>query len=977
MAYPQRRPHQRRALRNLTEVYQRTSRAQVYWACGTGKTLLGRWLHDDLQSDITLVLVPSLALVAQSLAEWQTGSPEPFAAIVVCSDPSTRDSWRIDRGWWADHGVTVTTDHYDISAFLRRRIDRPRVVFSTYHSASIVAGAARRAGVRFDLVVSDEAHRLAGFPDERFGVALDDVALPARRRLAVTATPVHASTRLVGSTSVSMSDKGLFGPVADRIDLADAIAAGLLVDYQVLVIDGTGLDGAVSPGTAAAAALVAGTREGLTRIISYHSRVSRARQFANDVHGLVLPDGRAVRASAVAGVDSTAIRMAALATLADTSPDTVSVVSNARCLAEGVNIPAVDGVIFADPRSSDVDIVQAIGRALRPAPGKTRGLIILPVVVPPNAVDDEELRGGAFATVWAVLRSLRDLDPRMAAELDHLRTWRNNDDKPHTRATWAGRLLRCDLDGIDLAGIAARVVDDTAEDESWRLMIPLLTAWAQTHGHTAVPAGTRVNGHHLGRWCAQQRRAYAANILSARHVARLDAVPTWSWTTKGAWWTCDHAAITVIARRARGLDLHDPAVSNTRLSSRGAKTFTPTVGRWCAQQRRAYRDGELSGRHTLLCAQIPGWTWTAGVPEREARMVDALAEWAEGHGHADVPPDATWGRLPLGEFIAAVRRRRAIGRLSPALEEDILLVTPGPKSDGRLDWRTADTRFELHVAAIRQYVTRTGGCDIPDQGVEVLSGWTANIGAWAAIQRHLRRRGELHPDRAALLESVPGWTWERRRKNRVHADRGVREHGTRLGYAAGCVCPSCAAVGRTPVVLVDATPARGHLRILEGQLGWRTRTAIRDITGLNKKSIDEISNGQRSRITAEVDQVIRALTAEQVQAHLDAHRSKIDRLPSEPTITLIEDLTGRGWPKAWISRELGKDGRALQIAQPGKPVRRETAEAVAALHKAVGRRIPPPRRQREPLPTLAEILADEQGTGKTVGGQRDALAVAA
>ncbi|MEU7980501.1 Helicase associated domain protein [Micromonospora sp. NPDC049081] len=962
--YPQRRPHQTRALSHLAAIYQRTDRAQVYWACGTGKTLLGRWLHDDSQSRLTLVLVPSLALTAQALTEWQTGSPHQFAGLVVCSDQTAGDPWRIDRGWWSNHGIKVTTDHYDVAAFLRAPASQPKVVFSTYHSAQVVADAARRAGVRFDLAVCDEAHRLAGHPDDRFRVALDGHQLPARRRLFVTATPVHTSTRHADDTHVSMSDKALFGPVADTINLADAIAAGLLVDYRVLVIDGQAGGGRLEGGTAAAAALVAAAQEGLSRVISYHSRVARAHRFAATIHGLPLPDGRTVHACAVAGVDSTASRRAALTTLTTPDPGTVAVVTNARCLAEGVNVPAVDGVIFAEPRTSDVDIVQAVGRALRPSPGKTRGLIILPVTVPVGASDHDELLDSEFATVWAVLRALRSLDPRMAAELDQLRTWNT----PAVGHPYSGshtpRLLRCDLTGVDLSTLAARVADDTTEDESWTVMLPQLTAWAATHGHTVVPWAARARGQNLGRWVHIQRRAYATGLLSTTQAARLEAIPGWAWTVDGAWWISDHTAVTAAARQQH-LDLNNPAIAGMLLPHRSQK-HALTVGRWCAQQRRAHRDGDLPEWHTSMCEQIPGWTWNAGVPEREQRMVDALAEWVEAHADANVPADGMWGRLPLGQFITAVRRRNAVDRLTLPLRDDILLVTPGRASPGSLDWQVADTRFALHVDALRQYAARTGGCDIPENGTENLSGWTANIGDWAARQRHLHRRRKLTRDRVALLESVPGWMWERPRTVQVDASKGVRQHGTRLGYAAGCTCGPCVAVAGTRINMVDASPARGHLRLLEGRIGFRARTAVQALTGLNKKTIDEISNEQRTRVTSDVDQAVRALTVQAVRDHIAAHPSGRDMLPSAPTIALIDDLAGRGWPRAWIARELGKNTAGLQIARPGKPVRRETAEQVAALHAAVGGRVPPPRRQRTSLPTLAEIIADEVGSGKTL-----------
>ncbi len=142
---------------------------------------------------------------------------------------------------------------------------------------------------------------------------------------------------------------------------------------------------------------------------------------------------------------------------------------------------------------------------------------------------------------------------------------------------------------------------------------------------------------------------------------------------------------------------------------------------------------------------------------------------------------------------------------------------------------------------------------------------------------------------------------------------------------------------------------------------------MQQITGLNKKTIDEVINGDRARIQPEVDAALRGLSVEALRAHIAAHPSSRDLLPAAPTLALVDSLVRRGFPKSWISRELGGDGRALQIGKTGgATVRRETAEAVAALHAAVGQRVAPPRQRRASLPTLAELLANEQPAARAV-----------
>ena len=97
------------------------------------------------------------------------------------------------------------------------------------------------------------------------------------------------------------------------------------------------------------------------------------------------------------------------------------ILSNARCLTEGVNVPALDAVLFMSPRNSHIDIVQAVGRVMRKAEGKEYGYIILPIAVPANvtpeaALDDNE----RFAQVWGVLRALRSHDDRLDAEINQI-----------------------------------------------------------------------------------------------------------------------------------------------------------------------------------------------------------------------------------------------------------------------------------------------------------------------------------------------------------------------------------------------------------------------------------------------------------------------------------------------------------------------------------------------------------------------------
>lgn len=188
-------------------------------ACGTGKTLTAWFITEKLAAERTLVLVPSLSLLKQTMREWQTANPKkPFATLPVCSD-ETVGSLGEDAAvsHTSDLGVPVTTDPEMIAEFLRKR-SGPRVVFSTYQSSPQIAAAFNVGRVpQFDLVIADEAHRVAGKVSSDFGTVLDASAIRGKRRLFMTATPRYFTGRILSAATgadyeiASMDDPIRFG----------------------------------------------------------------------------------------------------------------------------------------------------------------------------------------------------------------------------------------------------------------------------------------------------------------------------------------------------------------------------------------------------------------------------------------------------------------------------------------------------------------------------------------------------------------------------------------------------------------------------------------------------------------------------------------------------------------------------------------------------------------------------------------------
>ena len=455
------KPHQQAAIADTLKGFEKDDRGRLIMACGTGKTLTGLWINEALGSRYTLLLVPSISLVQQNLKEWARHAKQDFDYLVVCSDESVAsDKDDPALRYVTELGIDVTTDPKTIGAFLAKRRSRPAVVFATYQSSDRVGKGQASAKRKFDLAICDEAHRLVGHVASKFATTLDDKKIRARRRLFMTATPRYFTPRAKARGAeqdielVSMDDAHVFGPEFHVLTFHDAITVKpepLLTDYQVVVI---GVTSAEAAAWVADAKLVR-TKDGmesdartlaaqiglakamrqydLRRMITFHRSIRRAFRFVDDrqldslpaVIGKLRPSSRPsgkLWARHISGETAASKRASLLRELGELAGNTRGLISNCACLGEGVDLPALDGIAFIDPKGSVVDIIQAVGRVIRRSADKKIGTIIIPVFIDESEDADHALENSAFDPVWQVLKALRAHDQRLADELDALRT---------------------------------------------------------------------------------------------------------------------------------------------------------------------------------------------------------------------------------------------------------------------------------------------------------------------------------------------------------------------------------------------------------------------------------------------------------------------------------------------------------------------------------------------------------------------------
>lgn len=833
---PQPRGHQLRAISAAIEALREPGRAQLRMACGTGKTLTTLWVAEGLEANRTLVLAPTLLLLKQLRAEWLRAASQPFAALAVCSSDDVGeggDSWELDP---ADIPGEVTTDPARIAEFLRR--SGRRVVFSTYQSSPRITNAVQKDDVpSFDLVVADEAHKIAGVSRRQGGgytghrSVLDAKAIPSDRRLFVTATPrVYGPGRQrqleddFGVEVASMDDEALFGRVSHEFGFRAAVEAGILVDFRLLITiaDDQAAEDAIRerhfvdlngrPVDAEQLATAIAVRRaidefGFHRVISFHSTVARARTFAGLVPEVPL-DGVAPSTMWISGGQPVGDRELVLTQL-DTSSGPV-LVTNARCLTEGIDVPALDAVVFADPRRSPVDLVQAIGRAMRSSDGKLAGWIVVPVHLGPNELNDTRaaLEGSQFAPVVAVLRALRSHDPLLASQAARIvlslgrRSLGEEEVQEYLSVEVVGPA------GIDAEQLvdAIRLRAAEVSADPWSSGLEALRRFASREGHCRVPARWMEAHVRLGGWVSHRREEYLSGSLSARRAAELEALPGWSWNPREDDWLEGIQALRIFAgregharvppkwiegavklggwvaqrrvERLRGelraervaeLNAFDGwsweprrddwlramAALRSFVSREGHSQVPQShvegeirLGTWVTSQRSLYRRGAMDQTLAGELEEIPGWRWDP-LANRWERGIGALLAFTQREGHARVPASWTEGDYPLGAWIANCRAAYRRGELSPVRQAELLRL-PG------WTWRPLTDDWDRGIAALRTFANREGHPRVPQTWKE----GQVRLGGWVAARRNEYRRGSLDASRVSELEAITGWVWD-------------------------------------------------------------------------------------------------------------------------------------------------------------------------------------------------------------------------
>ncbi|MEY9849753.1 superfamily II DNA or RNA helicase [Streptacidiphilus sp. BW17] len=538
-------------------------RCQIRAATGSGKSLTAVHVASRLHAERVLVLVPSLPLLEQTVAVWQAegrgGRMFGLCSLTAGEQP----------------GIDCTTDPAELVAWTK---GPGRVtVFATYHSLGLgYLEQAHQEGLEpFSLAVVDEAHRVSGSAGRPWAAILDNTKVPADRRLFMTATPrlwqardedrerAAAAGMETAELIASMDDEALFGPVAHDYPLGKAISDGVVAPYRILCVDvhdpllheldQRGLDERSVEYRGArlaalqTAVLTAAAEWDLGRVLSFHHRVAEARAMSTgllETARTLWEQDPALHAQpgqiGTAWLESAHTpreRKAVLEEFADLLNQDGwrllrYILASVKVLAEGVDTFHCDGVFFADVRGSMVDLVQAVGRALRMSPGSGKvATIVVPIMLAPGEDGDHQLlTSKAYNGLAKILMALRSHDAaaieRLAMPQSEGAEGLERKARSTTEASAVGeRELLTFSTRRDPAAIAAFIATRVLEPEreEFRRGLAELLAYKAAFGDVKVPyACVAPSGHRLGVWVADQRRYKAAGVLDDERIGLLN-----------------------------------------------------------------------------------------------------------------------------------------------------------------------------------------------------------------------------------------------------------------------------------------------------------------------------------------------------------------------------------------------------------------------------------------------------------------------
>lgn len=725
-------PHQQEAHDAVLKEFKHSDRCHIVMACGTGKTLTALAITETCRPKVVAILVPSLALINQFMKEWLANiNIHDYEMLAICSDDSVTKNIETTSLLAEEINFPVCSSRPEINQIVRSNKKSVQIIFCTYQSSALMQG------IKIDLAIFDEAHKTAGYGKDVFSYALHNENIKIKKRLFMTATPRRASALIKDRTSgellalYSMDDESIYGKRAYTLGFRVAINLGLICDYKVIIaVANTDANANTCVLSNAKALREAIKKSNAKKIITYHRSVDEAKDFSKIN---IIPGHKRLHVSGRMPITDRVISMQTFRT------SEKSIICNSKCLTEGVDVPSIDMVAFLSPKTSKIDIVQAIGRSLRNSPGKKVGYVFLPIFLDSTISDEPSaIAASDFSHIWEVLNALSEQDADLNDVIKEISKASGESGGSDTLGLDKFLNISSSNSAKFMNSIKAKILEKLTD--TWYVQYGKLLAFKKKFGHAKIPARWPED-ETFGNWVCSQRAMYAKNVLPQERIKLLNAVGI-VWCPKDEYWQEGFVALQEYHKKTGSWTIPD--------SLRHTPEFK-SLYHWVHSQRHAHYSGVIETYKKEALDQI-GFSWDP-VEEAWQETYQSVLAFYKKHGHCKIPYSKKDPELiTLNKWLNGQKRANVKGYMPDHRKK--LLEAVEFKF---LDLQEIIPAFEAGYPRLLEYIkqhgyklTRQGGIDVTKD---------AYLRHWINLMRSKYRLGALSAKEIKSLEKI-NIVWE-------------------------------------------------------------------------------------------------------------------------------------------------------------------------------------------------------------------------
>ena len=755
------RPYQKTAIKDVINGFKANDRGQLIMACGTGKTKTSVWIDMKLNTNHTLVLVPTLNLISQTLGDWSEMYGDKIKIACVCSDRNV--SKRNDEQYKiSDIPYPVYSKESDIITFLKG--NDKKIIISTYLSADVFEDVFKKRNIKpFDLAIFDEAHKCTGDDSDKLTLsALRNNVVKTKKYLFMTATPRETTERIRtmaekhNKTLFYMDDEKIYGKRFHALNFGDAIKKKLLNDYQVVIygIKEKNLEDFIQKRTlvkikkditsADELACIIGfinavNKYNLSKIISYHTTKEQAKNFAKilyEINDSIKPSKRITKNISINSVtpdEPVYEREIKIKNLEKIKPNKdVSILTNARCLTEGIDIPSLDCVSFISPKRSTVDIIQATGRAIRLTKPRGTGTIVVPFFIGEDdygEIDEKKLKSN-YKYIFEILGALKEHDNLLADKINEIRI-----ELGRKKITTRGKLpsnivinLPSDIPSNFEEKITTMVIEHNSDN--WLEEYGLLKNYEDFHGTVGnISIRTVFKGVKIGRVISYIRIQFKNGTLSQKRISMYNKLKGWSFDPHEDTWN----------KGLKYLVEYYKLNGNTDVPST-YRYDDYKFGSWVNTLRLSYKKNFLSEDKIQKLKSLNFRFEVLNADWNNAFFL--LKDFYKSEGHTNVTIKHKVDGFLLGSWVSNIRTQYRKNKLS----EDRIKILESIN----FDFDTIETKWNNAFQVLQEYFKREGHSLVPYNSI--IDG--IKLGYWVGHQRQFIKKNKLSEDKIKKLKSV-------------------------------------------------------------------------------------------------------------------------------------------------------------------------------------------------------------------------------